>query len=340
MNLSRTLSLLIVQVALIALYAGLMITGNASPLAGYVLLSMLAALGCLLIMNTLRTRSNLKQLKAGLARAAEGPIKLRFFATEDRLWNEIIYDINELLRRLERMEQEAVRSQASRKSLLSAISHDIRTPLTSIIGYIDAMKDEVFASVQDKQAYLEILAAKSNALKLLVEDLFTLAKLDADEMPQQPELLDYAELAREALIELLPELRRRGLELTVQLPEEPCLIRADQLSLLRVLRNVLDNAALYGSAGKVLGVHLVEAGHCWRLVIWDQGPGIAEAELLHIFERSYRSQSARESAEAGSGLGLAIAKALVEQNGGSIEADSRPWDRTAFAISFPRHEAS
>ncbi len=116
------------------------------------------------------------------------------------------------------------KSQKARKQLLSSISHDIRTPLTSIIGYIDALKDGIATSKEEELEYLEILSNKSNSLKQLVDEIFHMAKIDADELPFKEEQLDLSEITRETLIEFLPELSKYHIELKIDIPEKPCLI--------------------------------------------------------------------------------------------------------------------
>ncbi len=124
-----------------------------------------------------------KSIDTKLSRVLKGNLQARLFTSNDRSLHNIVFSINELIAELEKVRIEAKRSEESRKKLLSSISHDIRTPLTSIIGYIDALKDEVAASEIEKQEYLKILYMKSNNLKHLVDEIFNMAKLDANEFP-------------------------------------------------------------------------------------------------------------------------------------------------------------
>ena len=123
------------------------------------------------------------------------------------LVNDIIFSLNELIEQLENLQSDKIKSEAARKSLLSSISHDIRTPLTSIIGYIDAIKDDIATTQTEKEEYIEIVSKKSIQLKRLIEELFNLAKLDADELPMNFEQVDFAEITREILIEFLLQLK-------------------------------------------------------------------------------------------------------------------------------------
>ncbi|KFN03427.1 sensor histidine kinase [Bacillus clarus] len=278
-----------------------------------------------------------KSMATKLSRALTGNLQTRLFTNNDRSLNNIVFSINELIAELEKVQIEAKKSEESRKQLLSSISHDIRTPLTSIIGYIDALKDDVAASEIEKQEYVEILYKKSNNLKHLVDEIFNMAKLDANEFPLKEEELDFSEITREVLIEFLPELSKHNIELQVLIPESICPIIADHLSLIRVIGNLMKNAIHYGKDGKTVGVELLETDTEYELLIWDKGPGIPKHDLQNVFERMYRSEQSRNPSYGGSGLGLSISKALVEKNSGHIWVDSVPWERTTFGFSIPKY---
>lgn len=277
-----------------------------------------------------------KSIVASLRRAIDGNLQTRLYTTNDNSLDDVIFSINELITELEKVQVDARKSQEARKQLLSSISHDIRTPLTSIIGYVDALKDGIASSEDERREYLEILSKKSSSLKQLVDQIFNMAKLDADEFHMQKESLDFAEITRESLIEFLPELSKHNIELQVYIPETPCPITADHLSLVRIIGNLTKNAIHYGKVGKVVGIELLETTSEYQLLIWDKGPGISNNDLENVFERMYRSDQSRNAPHGGSGLGLAIAKALVEKNGGKIWAESIPWERTTFSFSIPK----
>ncbi|MEI4624074.1 HAMP domain-containing histidine kinase [Bacillus pfraonensis] len=307
--------------------------GHTSKLILFIILIVITVSLFFTRLHFIQTR---KSMVKKLRRVINGNLHTRLYTNNDHSLDDVIFSINELITELEKVQVEAKKSQKTRKQLLSSISHDIRTPLTSIIGYIDALKDGIAASEEEKLEYLEILSNKSNSLKQLVDEIFNMAKLDADEMPFKEEQLNFPEIARESLIEFLPELSKHGIELQVNIPEEPCMITADSLSLMRVISNLLKNAIHYGKPGKIIGIELFETTNDYQLLIWDKGPGISTDDLENVFERMYRIEQSRNSTHGGSGLGLAIAKALVEKNGGQIWVESIPWERTTFGFSIPK----
>ena len=297
----------------------------------------LAAITVMLLLMRLRFKAKLAGMIEVLRRACSGNVNTRLLANDEPVVNEFIFTINKLIDQLDKIRVQTIKSEAARKSLLSSISHDIRTPLTSIIGYVDALNDDIAASREEKLEYIGIISRKATALKQLIDEIFDLAKLDADEVPLRPETLDLAEMAREAVIEFLPVLKQTNMKLAACIPEEKCLVTADRFSVQRILNNIVKNAVQHGQQGEVLGVELREHAASYHLTIWDKGQGIPEDELTKVFERMYRTERSRNPMFGGSGLGLAIAKALVEKNGGNIWAESQPGQKTAFTISLPKN---
>ncbi|WP_226668055.1 sensor histidine kinase [Metabacillus litoralis] len=283
-------------------------------------------------------RKRLKQLDAEIKRARSGNYHTKLLANDDPIVNEIIFSVNDLIEKLENLQSDKAKSEASRKSLLSSISHDIRTPLTSIIGYVDAIKQDIATTQSEKEKYLEIVSRKSNNLKSLIEELFNLAKLDADELTMKMEQIDFTELTREILIEFLPQIKNLELKVEIEIPDSVYLVEADYFSVVRIVSNLIKNAITYGKSGNVLGVKLFEDDEEYQLIIWDRGPGLTTTDLEYVFEKMYRVDSSRNLSSGGSGLGLAIAKALIEKNNGRIWAESIPSVLTTFAIALPKCE--
>jgi signal transduction histidine kinase len=271
--------------------------------------------------------TQLKSMAMELQRIIDGNVNTRLLINQDKTLNEFVFSVNELIERLDKVQAMSIKSQATRKRILSSISHDIRTPLTSIIGYVDALKDNIAASEDEKQEYLEIIARKSYSLKQLLDELFELAKIDADEMILQIE----------SLIEFLPRLENEGIDLKASIPEEKCPIMADRISLMRIISNLIINAVHYGKEGRVLGFELTEIDNDYHLQIWDQGPGISNDDIEKVFERMYRGDQSRKNLRGSSGLGLSIAKALVEKNQGKIWMESIPWKITKVSFSIPKY---
>ncbi|MCR8845173.1 HAMP domain-containing histidine kinase [Paenibacillus sp. SC116] len=336
MKRDQSMVLIIVQLLLLAaLFMLEWINQPQGMLRGVLFIVLFFVTGSLLLIR-IQFRTKLRSVGAALKRAVQGNVNTRVLTNDDPIVDEVIFSINELIEHLAKVQVLSVRSEAARRSLLTNISHDIRTPLTSIIGYVDALKDNVAASPEERQHYIQIISNKAIVLKELIDEIFHLAKLDADEIPLQVETVDAAEMAREAVIAFLPELDQHNIELRAVLPEEKCMVLVDRLSLLRILNNLIKNAVQYGKEGKVLGIELAETVHSYQFSIWDKGAGIAEQDLMKIFDKMYRADRSRNTVNGGSGLGLAITKALVEKNGGTIWVESEPDIRTTFNFTIPK----
>lgn len=330
----KRLLLYLLQIIVAAALAGVGMAEEPSFMLLGGLLAAFLIITAALIRLRIRYRARLAAIAADLGRALSGNLNTRLLAKDEPLFNEVLFAVNALIEEWSREQVQSIRSEAARKSLLSSISHDIRTPLTSIVGYIDALKDGVASTEEEKAAYLEILSSKAGALKELIDELFHLVKLDADEIPMQPETIDLAELARETIIEFLPQLSKRDIVLQADLPEEKCLVTADRISLLRITNNLIKNAVQHGGEGKVLGVALTDSGPEYELHIWDRGSGITEEDLTRVFQRMYRGDYARNRQNGGSGLGLAIAKALALKNNADITVQSEPDVKTTFTLTI------
>jgi signal transduction histidine kinase len=302
----------------------------------WILIAVLAASTVFLVVRIRRIDARLERMNNELQRVVRGNLNTRLLTNGEKALDEVIYTVNELIEQYDRMRIQSIRSDAARRSLLSSISHDIRTPLTSIIGYVDAIRDEAAISEEEKQGYIEIIYRKAAGLKLLIDDIFQMAKLDSDEMPLRLEELDLTEVMRESIIEAMPELQQSGMEQMIELPDKICLVWADQQFLQRIMGNILKNAMQYGKEGGLLGIELIEHVQEYHVLIWDKGPGVPAAAIPHVFERMYRADPSRQGASGGSGLGLSIAKALAEKQGGTIWVDSVPQEKTTFGFSVPK----
>jgi len=263
-------------------------------------------------------------------------LNTRILVREDGLMGELACKFNKIIEKLQNICENQIIAEESRRKLMSDISHDIRTPLTSIIGYVDALKDEVAADEQERSEYIEIISKKSKRLKQLIDEIFSMAKLDSDDVAMDFQVHDIAEIIRESIIEFLPELNKIGIKLMVEIPDERCLIYCDRLSIDRILNNIIKNAVQYGGKEGIIGIELMSLEKDYQINIWDKGPGIEEEHIPFIFERLYIKDKARKKSAGSSGLGLAIVKKLLEKHGGRIWVESKPYKKTVFSFTIPK----
>ncbi|KOA18081.1 sensor histidine kinase YycG [Clostridium homopropionicum DSM 5847] len=244
----------------------------------------------------------------------------------------LVFKINQLAASYQEIKIKTYRKEQSRKQMFSNLSHDVRTPLTSVLGYLDALCD-LRVDEKDMDDYLQTAKIKAYELKEYIDELFTMTKIDAEEMQLNFESVDLFELLRSELIGWIPELQNKNITLEVQIPDEECFIIADQHALTRVFRNMLQNAVRYGGRGNFIGVHAWKYENDVCFQVWDKGPGLSKEEVSKVFDRLYKSDSSRRT--KGHGLGLAIAKELVQKMKGKIYMKSIPNTKTFVQVSIP-----
>ena len=260
-------------------------------------------------------------LSEGARRLGEGDLDYQISYTGRDEFSPVCSAFNEMATRLKESVERTRRDEESRKELLAGISHDLRSPLTSIRAYVEGLMDGVAKTEPAKQRYLHIIHTKAEDIDRLVSQLFLYSKLDLEGAPIEmvPIRLDkfITDFAEEAAIDS----RAHGLEITMSRPE-PVTVLADPEQLRRVLSNILENSIKYKNS-EVGRLHItLEANG--RLILADNGPGVPEEALPKLFDAFYRSDPARKNPAGGSGLGLAIAAKAVRGMGGSIRACNGP----------------
>jgi len=297
----------------------------------------LCAAACLfLVFSRIASAGALRNIIEALRDIADGNRNRRIHVrAPDKRLNELALLLNRFLDEWARSAETADRSERMRKRLIADISHDIRTPLTSILGYVDAIRNEPSLTDEEKAFYLQIVANKGNDLLMTINNFFMLARIEAEEtaVPKEPVLLN--ELVKEEMLSFYHAIADAGLHPEVSITDETLYVAADQVSLRRIVSNLVANAVRYGREGGVIGLRLSRAGTWAELTVWDRGKGIAEEDLPHIFDRLYTGEKSRNRKLYGTGLGLTIVKRLVENLGGAISVSSRPYERTAFVCRFP-----
>jgi signal transduction histidine kinase len=227
-------------------------------------------------------------------------------------------------------------TDALRRELVANVSHDLRTPIASLHGYLETLllKDGQL-SRQEQQQYLEIALKHSSRLATLVAELFELAKLDAEDINLQREPLALGELVQDVILKSQLAARDAGVTLQSDIPEGLPLVLADIGMIERVLDNLIDNALRHTQSGGTVKLSLSRHPGCVELQVTDTGCGIAQADMHRIFDRFYRSERTGTGKANGAGLGLAIAKRILDLHGSAISVQSELDVGTTFSFSLP-----
>lgn len=242
----------------------------------------------------------------------------------------------EMSERIAAQLRELERTDERRRELLANVSHDLRTPLASMQGYLETLLlRHGTLPPEEERNYLEVAARHSERLGKLVGDLFQLTKLEAHDLRAQPEVFSIAELAQDVVQKFRLLAEKRGIVLDYHLVGQIPVVRADIGMVERVLENLIENALRHTPAGGAVRVALEGApGRVWTRVA-DTGRGIPPEQLASVFERYYRVDRG-EAADAGhAGLGLAISRRMVELQGGGIRVESTLGAGTTFSFDLP-----
>ncbi len=251
---------------------------------------------------------------------------------EQRVKTQSQDEIGDLVMTFNRMSAEVARANQLRRQMTADIAHDLRTPLSVIAGYLEALRDGTLPPTQER---FETLHTEATLLQRLVEDLRTLSLVDSGELTLQPERIELGDFLRDVERFYQPRAEADGITLHVQLAQPLPALWADRMRLGQILGNLISNALRHTPAGGRITVGAEAADDALRLWVRDTGEGIPPERLSQIFHRFYRIDEARAQ-EGQTGLGLAIARGLVEAHGGMIRAESQPGQGTTMYITLPR----
>ncbi len=238
--------------------------------------------------------------------------------------------------RIQQQMQTLKQTDLQRRELVANVSHDLRTPLASLQGYIETLLlKEGRLTGQETRGYLEIALRHSERLGKLITELFELAKLDAQVAPLTLEPFALGELAHDVVQELQLSAQKKNITLETRIQTDPLFVCADIGLIERVLENIIENALRYTPEEGMVTVAVARLGNIVKVEIMDTGCGISSEDLPFIFDRSYRVEKARQQQAGGSGLGLAIAKRILELHGSFITAASTVDRGTTFSFDLP-----
>ena len=244
----------------------------------------------------------------------------------------ICYGINDIAMNSQTQLIKQKQSEQAYKRLMTSISHDVKTPLASLVGYLEAIECKIVAG-EEKDEYVHVAFEKADYLKHFVENLFEWVKLDSGEQIFHFEVLDLNELSRNIIVDWISVLENSNFDYVFDIPETEYLMRIDANAYSRILNNLLQNTLMH-SGGNKLTLKLLENEQQVKIIISDNGKGISTSDIPHIFERMYQCDRSRSA--LGNGLGLSITQELVNAHNGKIKADNQPGTGTVFTILFPK----
>ncbi|NDO19736.1 HAMP domain-containing histidine kinase [Lachnospiraceae bacterium MD329] len=255
----------------------------------------------------------------------------RILAKTSELVAPIAYEINNIIISYENELTEYRKTEEANKQLMTSLSHDVRTPLTTLIGYLDAAHKGIVTG-QEREQYIETARKKAYDLKDYIDVLFDWFKLNSNEFTMNIAAVEATELTRNILIDWIPVFEDNQIDYIIDIPDRPIKANLDLNGYTRILNNLIQNVIAHSGADKIK-LSMSYENDNMRLILSDNGKGIDKEDLKYIFERLYKCDKGRS--KKGSGLGLSIVRQLTEKMSGSIKADSDAGTGTSFTLLFP-----
>lgn len=245
----------------------------------------------------------------------------------------ILYDNYEQMRlQLKESEEEKAQNEKKSKELVSNISHDLKTPITSIKGYVEGIMDGVADTPEKMDKYIKTIYNKANDMDRLINELTTYSGIDSNKIPYHFHILNVSDYFSDCVEEVGLDLESKNIHLnfTNLVSPDTCVV-ADPEQLKKVINNIISNSVKYmGHDNGVIDIRILDESESVKIEIEDDGKGIASKDIGNIFERFYRTDSSRNSLQGGSGIGLSIVKKIIEDHGGYVWATSKEGEGTCM----------
>lgn len=252
--------------------------------------------------------------------------------TDNSVLTALAAQINCLLDSSRKTKAEYRRAAISSKKMLSNISHDIKTPMTVILGYLEIMR----LDGRNNNEMVEKAEQKGKQVMELINQFFTLAKLESGDMDIEVSKINISEICRENILDFYEILSKQDFQVDIDIPKEEVFALGDTDAVRRILFNLISNSVRYGAEGKYLGIRLGVRDRFVYIDIIDKGRGIEKAFADTVFERLFTMEDSRNRDVQGNGLGLTIARGLARQLGGDIILESEPYVKTLFTLKLKK----
>ena len=286
---------------------------------------------CSSALTVRRVKKQISEISDALEDIKNGNGNRRILAETHELVAPLAYAINDIILSYEKRLSACHQTDETNRQLMTSLSHDVRTPLTTLIGYLDAAHKGIVDG-KERDEYIETARRKAHDLKEYIDVLFDWFRLGSNEFSMNIAEIDLTELTRNILIDWIPIFEDTQVDFTIDIPEQPFRVQIDPDGYMRILNNLIQNVISHSHADKI-EIALSEQNRNIKILLSDNGIGIGKEDLKHIFDRLYKCDKGRS--EKGSGLGLSIVHELVEKLNGTITANSTPGKGTIFTLFFP-----
>lgn len=272
------------------------------------------------------------ELNVAMQKVKEGNFDYRLSTEASGEIGDLYRNYEDMRLRLKETTEEQLQQEKQNKELISNISHDLKTPITAIKGYMEGIMDGVADTPEKMDKYIKTVYNKANDMDRLINELTTYSGIDSNKIPYHFHVLNIADYFQDCVEEVGLDLEQKDIQLnyTNLAPADTCIV-ADPEQLKKVINNIISNSVKYMGHDKgIIDIRILDEGESVRIEIEDNGKGIAAKDIGNIFERFYRTDSSRNSLQGGSGIGLSIVKKIIEDHGGYVWATSKEGEGTCM----------
>ena len=298
----------------------------------YVLVGILVFAVTFLLLQE-KSAAYISHISDAIERISDGDLNTQVEVVGDDEFSSMASNLNKMVEDIRRLMDKERESERTKNELITNVAHDLRTPLTSIIGYLELLSGQVVLPPEMQKKYIDIAYSKAKRLEKLIEDLFGFTKMNYGKLAMHVSKVDIVKLLGQLLEESYPNFANKGLSYELQSNVPAKIITADGNLLARLFDNLIGNAIKYGAEGKRITVKVMAAADTVQVSVTNYGYVIPAEELPLIFDKFYRVEQSRSTHTGGTGLGLAIAKEIVDMHGGTISVAS-DLNGTVFTVKL------
>lgn len=298
----------------------------------YVLIGILAFAVTFLLLQE-KSAAYIGRISDAVERISEGDLNTQVEVVGDDEFSSMASNLNKMVEDIRRLMDKERESERTKNELITNVAHDLRTPLTSIIGYLELLSGQVVLPPEMQKKYIDIAYSKAKRLEKLIEDLFGFTKMNYGKLAMHVSKVDIVKLLGQLLEESYPNFANKGLSYELQSNVPAKIITADGNLLARLFDNLIGNAIKYGAEGKRILVKVMADTDTVQVSVTNYGYVIPAEELPLIFDKFYRVEQSRSTHTGGTGLGLAIVKNIVDMHGGTITVKS-DLNGTVFTVTL------
>ena len=303
---------------------------------------LIAASGCVSMWVYKGLVSPIRRLRDATHNIAEGNLDFTLQGRRHDEIGELIEDFEVMRRKLKESTEEKLQNDKESRELISNISHDLKTPMTAVKGYVEGIMDGIADTPEKMDKYIRTIYNKTMDMDRLINELTLYSKIDSNKIPYNFNKINVAEYFDDCVSELKVELESKNIELGYfNYADKNSVVIADSEQLKRVINNIISNSVKYMCPDRkgIINIRVSDADDFVQFEIEDNGKGIAQKDIQYIFDRFYRTDASRNSAQGGSGIGLSIVKKIISDHGGQIWATSKEGTGTVMHFVLRKYKA-